>query len=155
MRHHHLGDGAFVVRLDPGDEILASLTRVAEEHDIMAGHVMGLGAVDRLVLALLDPATGEYERRKFEEPMEVGHLMGTFSMDGDRPFVHVHAVVAPRELLAYAGHVMEARVSVSMELFVRRLPGRLDRQEIEGQSLKRLQLPGETPAEAEEGDDGR
>ena len=61
--------------------------------------------------------------------------------------IHAHAVVAPRELLAYAGHVHSARVGVVMELFVTKLPGRLDRHPVPDLPFKALFLPGEEPPE--------
>ncbi|MFV1960181.1 MAG: PPC domain-containing DNA-binding protein [Planctomycetota bacterium] len=149
MRHHEFGDGRILLRLDPGEEVIGSLAAFAAREQITAGYVTGLGSVERLVLGFLDPQVGEYVKRTFEEPMEVAQLTGSISMDGDRPFVHAHAVVAPRELLAYAGHVHEARVGAVMELFVTRLPGRLERRVLPDQPFLALFLPGEAPPEEE------
>ncbi|MHC5010577.1 MAG: PPC domain-containing DNA-binding protein [Planctomycetota bacterium] len=146
MRHHHFGDGRYVLRLDPGEDLLAVLAAFAAEEDVQAGHVTGLGSLDKLTLGFLDPDTNEYAKRRFDERMEVGQLTGTFSMDGDRPFVHVHAVVAPRELLAYSGHVHAATVGALMELFVTSYPDRLERLPVEGQPFPGLFLPGERPS---------
>ena len=109
----------------------------------------GLGSFDQVVLGFLDREAGEYVKRRFEEPMEVGQLTGTVSMAEDKPFLHVHAVVGPRELLAYTGHVHSARVGAVMELFVMSFPGRLERHEVEGVPFPALFLPGETPPEGE------
>ena len=145
MRHHDFGDGRYVLRLDPGDEVIGSLTSFAQETGIEAGHVTGIGAVDRIVLGFLDPEVNDYVRRTFEEPMEVAQLTASISMEGERPVVHAHAVVAPRELLCYGGHVHEARVGVVLELYVQRLPGRLDRHAVPDQPFLSLLLPGEEP----------
>ncbi len=149
MHHHDFGGGRYVIRLDPGDEVIASLTLFAQEAGIEAGHLTGFGAVDRIVLGFLDPDAGEYVRRTFEEPMEVAQLSGSISMDGDRPLVHAHAVVAPRELLSYGGHVHEARVGVVLEVYVYALPGRLDRHAVPDQPYLSLLLPGEEPPSEE------
>ena len=67
--------------------------------------------------------------RRFDEPMEVGNLTGTISVAADdgRPFVHLHAVLAPRELIAYSGHVHEARTGAVMEIIVWSFPVKLER----------------------------
>jgi hypothetical protein len=52
-------------------------------------------------------------------------------------------VVAPRELLAYAGHVHEARVAVLVEIHVTAFPGRLERVRVGEEAFPRLLLPGE------------
>jgi predicted DNA-binding protein with PD1-like motif len=145
MRHHHFGQGRYVLRLDPGEEVVASLRAFAHQVGVEAGFVTGLGSVDMVVLGFLDRQGGEYVRRRFEERMEVGSLTGSFSMEGDRPYVHLHAVVSPQEMLAYTGHVHEARVAVLLELLVTALPGRLDRVEVAGQPFPSLRLPGEGP----------
>ena len=145
MRYHHFGDGRFVLRLDPGDDLISSLAEMADAEDIHAGHITGLGSVEKITLGFLDPEAQEYVRRRFEEPMEVAQMTGTISVEGDRHFVHLHAVVAPRELLAYGGHVHDATVGVVMELFVTSLPGTLARLPVEGQPFPGLFLPGETP----------
>jgi len=152
MRYHDFGDGRFVLRLDPGDDVISSLADLADREGIDAGHITGLGSVERITLGFLDPEAQEYVRRRFEEPMEVAQMTGTLSVEGDRHFVHLHAVVAPRELLAYGGHVHDATVGVVMELFVTRLPGALTRLPVEGQPFPGLFLPGETPPGDEDAD---
>jgi predicted DNA-binding protein with PD1-like motif len=79
--------------------------------------------------------------------MEVGNLSGTISREEDRPFIHLHAVVSPRELLAYTGHVHEAKVGAVLEVFVHAWPGRLDRKQASGQAFPALLLPGESETE--------
>jgi predicted DNA-binding protein with PD1-like motif len=145
MRYHDFGDGRYVLRLDAGDDLISSLADLADREHIDAGHVTGLGSVERITLGFLDPEVHEYVRRRFEEPMEVAQLTGTISVEGDRHFVHLHAVVAPRELLAYGGHVHDATVGVVMELFVTRFPGALTRLPVAGQPFPGLFLPGESP----------
>lgn len=145
MRHHPFGDGRYVVRLDPGEDLLGQLQGFASEEEITAGHVTGLGSVDRITLGFLDPEAKEYVKRTFEEPMEVAQLTASISTDGDKPVVHAHAVVAPRELLAYAGHVHAARVGAVMELFVTRFDAVLRRLPVPDQPFLGLFLPGEEP----------
>jgi len=145
MRYHDFGDGRFVMRLDAGEDVIPSLADLAQKEGITAGHVTGLGSVDKITLGYLDPETREYVRRRFEEPMEVAQMTGSISLEGDRHFIHLHAVVAPRELLAYGGHVHDAVVGAVMELFVTRFPGTLLRAPVEGLPFPALFLPGETP----------
>lgn len=152
MRYHHFGDGRFVLRLDPGDDLIGSLADLADKESIDAGHVTGIGSVEKITLGFLDPEDQEYVRRRFEEPMEVAQMTGTISVEGDRHFVHLHAVVAPRELLAYGGHVHDATVGVVMEIFVTRLPGTLARLPVEGQPFPGLFLPGEAQPGDEDAD---
>jgi predicted DNA-binding protein with PD1-like motif len=143
MRHHDFGDGRHVLRLDPGEDVLDAIRHMAEKEKITAGTVTGLGSVDVVTLGFLDPTEHAYVKRRFEERMEVASLSGSLSMDGERVHVHLHAVVSPREFLAYAGHVHDAKVGAVLEVFVTSLPGRLERVVVEGQPFPALLLPGE------------
>ena len=113
----------------------------------MAGYVTGLGSTSHVTLGFLDPDSGEYLKRKFDEPMEVGNLTGTISVEAedDKPFVHLHGVFAPRELLAYTGHIHEARVGVIMEVLITTYPDRIERHKVQDKPFPWPVLPGESP----------
>ena len=149
MRSHHFGDGRYVLRLDAGEDVLPALSGFVSEARLTAGWVTGIGSLDHVVLGFLDAETREYVKRRFEERMEVASLAGSISLQGSEPHLHLHAVVAPREMLAYAGHVHAARVGALLEVFVTALPGRLDRHPVPGQPFPGLFLPGEPPPAGE------
>jgi len=108
-----------------------------------AFRTMRLGSVDVVTLGFLDPVEKAYLKRRFAERMEVASLSGSLSMDGERVHVHLHAVVSPREFVAYAGHVHDAKVGAVLEVFLTALPGRLERVSVEGQPFPTMLLPGE------------
>ena len=62
-----------ILRLDPGDEIISSLTTLAENENIRTAHVQGLGASNHAKIALFDlekkmPEVSEsLENKKREE----------------------------------------------------------------------------------------
>src|SRR5262245_28451176 len=60
MRYHHFGSGRYVLRLDPGEEVVASIQSFAREKKVRAGWVSGLGSLDHAVLGFLDPKEKEY-----------------------------------------------------------------------------------------------
>lgn len=146
MRYHALGDGRYVMRLDPGDEVIASLRQFASEESVTAGYITGIGSTHTAVMSWLDPETGEYVKRKLEEPMEIGNLTGTISVAADdgRAFVHLHAVLAPRELLAYSGHVHEARTGAVIEIFIFTFDVKLERHAIPEKPFPWLLMPDES-----------
>jgi predicted DNA-binding protein with PD1-like motif len=150
MRYHHFGAGRYVLRLDPGEEVVSSIASFASERGIAAGLVLGIGSLDHVVLGFLDPEEKVYLKRTFDERMEVGNLTGNIGVEGDRPFVHLHASVSPRELLTYTGHVHEARVGVVLETFVVAFPGKLRRAIDPKHGFLRWFFQGEASPEAGE-----
>jgi predicted DNA-binding protein with PD1-like motif len=131
--------------LDPGEEVISSLVGFAIEAEVAAGWVTAVGSLDHAVLGFLDPKEQVYLKRTFDERMEIGSLNGSIGVSADdgRPVVHVHAVLSPRELLAYAGHLHEAKSGVVVECLVISMGGKITRVVDPESGFTRLVLPGE------------
>lgn len=118
-----------VIVLEPGDELIESLRRFCRETGL-CGFFFGLGAVEECELAYFDLNEKKYVRREFKGGFEVAIVAGNISLDeSGEPIVHAHMVIADRDLGTSGGHVVRAKVSVTMELFlvkVRELRRRLD-----------------------------
>lgn len=110
--------GGWVVILDRGDDLHECLKQAAGEAGIRSGAISGLGAVDGVQLAYWNLGTREYERRDFDGDYEIGALVGNFAILDGNPFAHVHAVLGGRDFAAVTGHVMRARCSATVEIFV-------------------------------------
>jgi predicted DNA-binding protein with PD1-like motif len=145
MNHHALGDGRHLLRLDPGEELVASIAEVVRQTKLPGAWIQGLGSLDRAVLGFLDPKEKVYLQRTFDERMEIGALSGNVGWNGDVPSVHVHAVLSPRELLAYAGHLHEGTVGVVVEILLTELAGGLRRVVDPTNGFARIVFPGEPP----------
>lgn len=120
------GDTVVVV-LSSGEEILESLRDVAAQFDIRGGSLSGLGSTSEIELAFFDPDKGEYIPRTFSEPMEIGQLVGNFSLLEGKHHVHVHATVSGPELIAFTGHVNRAVVGTACEIYIRKLASEITR----------------------------
>ncbi len=143
MKYHPFAGGRYVLRLDPGEEVVASLAAFALKAKVAGAWISGLGSLDHAVLGFLDPKEGVYLKRTFDERMEIGTLNGNIGMSGAEPFVHAHAVLSPRELLAYTGHLHEGRVGVVVEILVTVLEGGMRRIVDAETGFGRLLFPGE------------
>jgi predicted DNA-binding protein with PD1-like motif len=153
MHYHHFGDGRYVMRLDPGEDVIGSLRHFANDCDVAAGMITGIGSTSHVTLGFLDPETGEYVKRMYDEPMVVGNLTGTISVEAEdgKPSIHLHGVFGPRELLAYAGHVHEARVGAVIEIVIFAFSGRVERHKMPDKAFPWPLLPGE-PRPGDEAD---
>lgn len=97
----------FVVRLPFTCDLLSELTRFCRERGIRLGHLSGLGAVRRAVIAYYDQSKRQYENRVLNEPMEIISLLGNISMKEEQPFVHAHIALARRDGSVIGGHLCE------------------------------------------------
>ncbi|MBI1798120.1 MAG: DNA-binding protein [Candidatus Eisenbacteria bacterium] len=118
----------FAVKIESGEEIIASLADFATENGLRAGLISGLGAV-------LDPELGffirdsrSYIRRVFEGEFEIGALTGNFSELEGRPFPHCHVVIGGSDFTASTGHLFRGVVSVTCEVQITTDPGVLRRE---------------------------
>jgi predicted DNA-binding protein with PD1-like motif len=121
--HFQKFDQTYVVVLARGEQVVASLSRLCKAEGIAGGSFYGLGAVDTAELAVYDVPNRTYHRRTLEGVFEVTNLTGTIGVkaEGDR-VVHAHVTLSDEQMAVFGGHLMEARVSGTMEIIVTSLP---------------------------------
>ena len=139
MRHATLGE-AHLLRLETGEEVVASLLAFAGERGIGAASVSGIGAAYAVRLGWFDRASRSYVRREVEGEVEIAALAGTLARKDGQPFAHLHAVVSGPDFAALAGHLFEARAAATVELVVRPLGGEVARVEDPATGLFLLDL---------------
>ena len=127
MEYRKFGD-TYVVRIDRGEEILASLTALCRKEDIRLASVDALGAVDHAIVSVYDVPTKTFFRNEFNEAMEISNLCGTVSRKDGEVYIHLHATLCDTNLAAHGGHANELRVSATCEMVVRTIPGEVGRQ---------------------------
>jgi predicted DNA-binding protein with PD1-like motif len=112
--------GVIISRMDPGDDILKTIQRVALEHNVRSGQITLIGAVSGAKLGYFDRESGEYKDFLVERDLEVVSGMGNISrLDDDSVVVHAHLVVSDEEGRCWGGHLMEGcEVSVTIELVI-------------------------------------
>ncbi len=127
MEYRKFGD-TYVVRMDRGEEILTQLIALCEKEQIALAQVDALGAVDHAVVSVYDVPTRTFYKKEFNEPMEISNLCGTVSRKEGQVYIHLHATVCDKDLVAHGGHANALRVSATCEMVVRVIPGEVDRK---------------------------
>lgn len=108
----------YLVRLLKGEEIISSLTSLAEKERIQSGFLFGLGAVANPKLGYFDLQAKEYRSRTFEGDYEIVNLVGNIaSLDG-KPFIHAHMTISDAECKAFGGHLFSAQVYATGEITI-------------------------------------
>ena len=115
--------------LDVGDGVIDSLKKLAASERIGMASFTGIGAVRDVVLGYLDLDQKEYLKREFgSDSMELVAMSGNLALLDGEPVAHCHVVVGDREMRAFGGHLFEARVSVTVEIFLRVYEGEITRE---------------------------
>lgn len=106
----------YLLRIDRGEELIATLTAFLAKMEIRCGAFTGIGAVDDPELGLFTMKTREYLRRRFAGEYEIASITGNVTTLEGVPFPHVHGVFTDVSCTAIGGHLFEAEVAVTCEL---------------------------------------
>ncbi|MDP7116294.1 MAG: DNA-binding protein [Candidatus Woesearchaeota archaeon] len=118
----------FIIRLEKDEKIIESLTQFCEENNIKAGSFHGLGACEEATLAHYNLETKEYTEKTLKQPLEILHLNGNISEMEGKPYLHVHIVLSDTEMKALGGHLKEAIVGPTCEIFLTPLENAINRK---------------------------
>ena len=126
MEYRKFGD-TYIVRMDPGEEILTQLKVFAEQEGVKLASVTALGAVKDFTVGVFDTGAKVYKSNRFQGVYEIVSLVGTINTMDGAFYCHLHMCAADQEGRAFGGHLNEAVISATCELVVTCLPGRTDR----------------------------
>ena len=127
MEYRRFAD-TYVIRLDRGEEIVKSLTKLCADENVQLGCITGLGAADRVILGLFDVAKGKFSSAVFEGAYEIASLTGNATRKDGEVSLHLHAAIADSTQNALGGHLSEARISATAEIFMTVAEGRVERK---------------------------
>jgi predicted DNA-binding protein with PD1-like motif len=119
----------FVIRLDPGDEILTSLIQLCKKEGIRLASVTGLGAAGTIELGVYDTEKKQYYSHEYKGLYEIASLMGSITEKDGEPYLHLHMVIGnPHNGECHSGHLGRAVISATGEIIVTEIPGSVGRR---------------------------
>lgn len=118
---------SIIARIDPGEEILASIREIALKEEIKLASVSGLGAVNSFTVGVFKTAEKEYKANEFNGYYEIVSLTGTINTMKDEFYCHLHMSAGGEDGNVVGGHLNRAVVSATRELVIRIIDGRVDR----------------------------
>ena len=108
----------YAVIFSKGDEAFSGLMEFAEKYHVTSGHFTAIGALSRATLAWFDLQKKMYRKIPINEQVEVLSMIGDFALYQGKSALHTHMVLGHRDGRASGGHVIEAVVSPTLEVFV-------------------------------------
>jgi hypothetical protein len=109
--------------LSQGDQVQAAIAGFANDHHVVDAHFSAIGAVRDPEVAWFDESRKQYKAMSVHEQMEVVALSGDIALGVDgHPVVHTHLVLARSDGQSWGGHLIEATVSPTLELYVTTFP---------------------------------
>ncbi len=117
----------YFIRIDPGEEIVSSLTKFCKERSIKLGSISAIGAVNEVEIGIFDPLKKEYYSDTLKGTYEILSIKGNITSNNDKPYLHMHIMLSDNKYNAFGGHLNKAVVSATCEVIIEEFEGRLDR----------------------------
>ncbi len=109
----------FILVLDSGDELLASVTRCAADARLTGASIRGIGQVHNPTLAYFTSNPADKPTlTTFKGYYELASVNGNVSVNDGHYYTHAHAVLADNKFRGIAGHVNAAKTGLTAEVTI-------------------------------------
>ena len=126
MEYRKFGQ-TYIVRMDPGEEILEQVKALSLQENIRLASVQALGAVNDFTVGVFKTDEKKYYANSFQGSYEIVSLTGTINtMDGEF-YCHLHMSAGDDKGHVFGGHLNRAVVSATCEMVVTEIDGSVDR----------------------------
>ena len=133
-------EDVILVRLDKGDEIVKSLLDVAEKENVRLASISGIGATDDFEVGVFDLDRSDYDHFIFTGNHEIVALVGNLTTKDGAPYIHLHITCAGAEGKIVGGHLFEAKISLTAEIFLQKAPGGAERLRDETLGINKIRF---------------
>lgn len=127
-----------IIRLDPGEEVIATLTEIVQKESVRLANVTGIGAVNDATVGTYAVAEQTYRKQNLQGDMEIVSLNGTVSEMEGEAYLHLHAVLGDIDGKVTGGHLNQAVISGTGEIVMTLIDGAVDRKRDEKVGLNIL-----------------
>ena len=128
MMEYSCSGSKYVLRLDKGEEIIASLLKFCQDRKIKLATVSGIGAIHKAVIGVFMQDSKEYHSHELTGNMEMTSLMGNISQKEGQVYIHLHINLADEQYHIYGGHLNEAWIGATGELLIDVIDGQVERE---------------------------
>lgn len=108
----------FNLNFSRDDDPISGLAEFAEMNHLTDCRFTAIGAFGTAVLGWYDPDVRAYKKIEVPGEAEVVAMAGSIRMQNGKPYVHAHAVLGMPDGTTRAGHIIEAKVSLSLEVYL-------------------------------------
>ena len=105
-------------RIDNGKDLLSEINSFLTKHNIKAGKIEGIGAIQKGNLGYYNQENKEYQTIVINSPMEIVSLLGNISLKQGKVFSHCHISLADGHGNVKGGHLMEGCVVFAFEFII-------------------------------------
>ena len=116
------------LRLDPGEEIIEQIEKVAKKEKIHLAQINGLGALNDFTTGVFDTSEKKFYPVHFEGAYEIISLTGTVTRQDGEVYLHLHMAAGDKDGLVFGGHLNMAYISATAEIQIQIIDGTINRK---------------------------
>ena len=118
-----------VVKLEPGDDVLDSISKIVKTYKIKSGFINCIGALKQFTLGYFDLDLNDYKMETFSENVELISCIGNVAYKDGEPMIHIHITVGRRDYSVLGGHLGKPSiVSITGEVCIFEIDRKLIRE---------------------------
>src|SRR5262245_52085979 len=126
----------YALVLAKGDEVMSGLTDFAIQNKVASASFTAIGAFSHAKVAWFDRAKSAYKLIPIEQQVELISMVGDIALVNDRPAVHTHVSLGLSDGTVRGGHLVDANVFPTLELFMTVYSTALHKQRDEATALE-------------------
>lgn len=130
------GVKSYAIVLTKGDEVMSGLSDFARQNKVTSATFTAIGAFSQVTVAWFDEHKKEFKLIPIKQQVELVSMIGDVALSGEQPAVHTHVSVASSDGTVRGGHLINAFVFPTLELFMTVYPTPLKKQLDEATGLK-------------------
>jgi len=108
----------YAIVLAKDDEVISGLSDFARQNKVTSASFTAIGAFSRVTVARFDDARKEFKLIPIKQQVELVSMIGDIAVSGEQPVVHTHVSVASSDGTVRGGHLINAFVFPTLELFI-------------------------------------
>ena len=118
----------YIIVFAKGDEVMSGLTDFARQNKVSSANFTAVGAFGHATVGWFDDIKKEFKLIPIKEQVELVSMIGNITLVKDKPAVHTHVSVASSDGIVHGGHVINAFVFPTLELFMTVYPTPLHKE---------------------------
>jgi len=126
MKSSSSGNTHFI-KLDKGEDVLASLTEYINLRDITSGTLSAIGVLSDVEIGYYELEKGAYIKKVLTGDYELLSLTGNVGLLNNATHPHIHVILGDSSFNCHGGHLFKATVGITCELFLTTSSVKLER----------------------------
>ena len=118
--------------LEKGENVHECIKKAARDMDIEGAFITGIGGVRDVTVAYPQLEKNRLLETKLEGFFEMLTINGNIAWEDGNPEVHLHALLGKEDMSVAGGHLIQATIGTTGEIFIHNFGKRLERKKIKG-----------------------